>query len=177
MQALSAGRHDLYDEENQRQLPTAFPACDLPRTPSIQEIVRSDSQQDHANAEKGHVDNEPSIVDGVEETPCPSPPVPAGLVGGQKNVFWVFKRVKPRTPFTIMGQIKYIVLHSGLVNLFFACCPVGLVLYHTSGKSTASFVLNFLATIPANYLGNLAMTEIGLRVERLIADWLSMTTG
>lgn len=175
VRAFAAGRNDLRrDEESQHELPTSAPDPRLQRTSSIQEIFQSHSQEDHPQNEKGEVGIVHSIV---EETPCASPPALAGQVGKRKKFFSGFKNVKPKTPFTLQGQIKYVLLHSWLMNLVMPCCPVGLVLYHTSGKSTATFVVNFLATLPANFLGNLAMTEIGLRVPRLFADWMSMTTG
>ncbi|KAG8428065.1 hypothetical protein J3459_006103 [Metarhizium acridum] len=175
VRAFAAGRNDLRrDEESQHELPTSAPDPKLQRTSSIHEIFHSHSQEDHAPEEKGEVG---IVHDIVEESPCVSPAVPAGQVARQKNVFWVFKNVKPKTPFTFEGQMKYILLHSWLMNLVMPCCAVGLVLYQTSGKSTASFVVNFLATLPANFLGNLAMTEIGLRIGPLLADWMSMTTG
>ncbi|KID98952.1 calcium/proton exchanger, partial [Metarhizium majus ARSEF 297] len=175
VRAFAAGRNDLRrDEESQHELPTSAPDPRLQRTSSIQEIFHSRSQEDHPQDEKAEVGIVHNIV---EETRCASPPVLAGQVGKRKKFFSGFKNVKPKTPFTLQGQIKYVLLHSWLMNLVMPCCPVGLVLYHTSGKSTATFVVNFLATLPANFLGNLAMTEIGLRVPRLFADWMSMTTG
>jgi hypothetical protein len=55
-------------------------------------------------------------------------------------------------------------------------CPVGLVLHHYKPGSLSSFIVNFLSTLPVNFLGNFAMTEVGLRVSPLLADWLSITT-
>ncbi|TWU72418.1 hypothetical protein ED733_002605 [Metarhizium rileyi] len=146
---------------------------------SSREISPSDSQEQRAEAE-GEKDGTGVVQDTTCSVQGPSSsdsPVSAEQRDEQRTVLWLFKRVSPKTPFTMRSQFTYIFHRNYIMTLFMFCCPVGLVLHHTSKNLRAIFAINLLSTLPANYFGNLAMTEIGLRVPRLLADFLSISTG
>ncbi|KHN96612.1 calcium/proton exchanger [Metarhizium album ARSEF 1941] len=164
------------DEESLRELPISAPDSNLPST-SIQDARCAGFPEDHSQTEKGVGEITDSAVDSVEEAPRGRTPEPAGQDGEERRAFWMFKNVKPKRPFTLKAQIKYILRNNWWINPCISLSPVGFVLHYTHGKSKSSFAVNFAATFYTNYLGNLAMTEIGLRLGPLLADWMSMSTG
>lgn len=165
--------HTLPDEESQREDRSASSG------PQVQSTAAStDEQLCTAQMEKvAGKDVETTVITGDEQL---SGQVTVSSVQNEsleKTKYWLFKSAKRDTPFTISGQLMYIIQGSLFMNIFMFFCPVGLVLRRTKGPSVSSFVVNFISTIPANCLGNLAMDEIGLRLGLLPADFLSISVG
>lgn len=97
--------------------------------------------------------------------------------GGElQKQHWGFKTVQPKVPFTIANQIQRIFQQSSVISLLLLCCPVGFILNYTKGRSAETFALNFLSTIPLNFIGDFAMTEVGLRLGETTADLLCVST-
>ncbi|KUI56148.1 Vacuolar calcium ion transporter [Cytospora mali] len=81
----------------------------------------------------------------------------------------MFKQIQPKEPFTVANQIQRTLL-SGWINILLLCCPAGIVLGVVVGPSLPTFFVNYAAVIPLYWLGDFAMTEIGLRTGELGAD-------
>ncbi|UNI15600.1 hypothetical protein JDV02_002121 [Purpureocillium takamizusanense] len=96
--------------------------------------------------------------------------------GKPKKRLWPFKEVRPKAPLTIGSQLRRLYRLSIVMKLLLLCCPVGFCLNFTIGPSIETFIINFISTIPINFFGDFAMTEIGLRLGDLTADLLSVST-
>ncbi|KAJ6443442.1 DDHD domain-containing protein [Purpureocillium lavendulum] len=117
----------------------------------------------------GTDDDAPKRTDTIRSTAAAEGP-------GPKKRLWLFKQVEPRAPFTIGGQLRRLYRLSIVMKVLLLCCPVGFCLNFTNGPSIETFIINFISTIPINFLGDFAMTEIGLRLGELTADLLSVST-
>lgn len=177
LRALSSIQNEPQaDEENQHgQHDDATAGSSLLGAMSSGENIQHVSQDDQEQDEK---DGDKAADNAVESNEDNNGNPKADKKGeSQKKKFRIFKDIGSHPPFTLRGQLQFIVQANFLMNLFLFLCPVGFVLQFNRGPSKSTFVVNFLSTIPANHLGNLAMTEIGLRVPRLVADWMSISVG
>lgn len=93
----------------------------------------------------------------------------------KKKKHQFFKNVKPKTPFTVRNQVRRVFGVSWL-NLLLLCVPVGISLGATIGPSLETFFVNYAAVIPLYWLGDFAMTEIGLRTGSLVSNYIGIST-
>ncbi|ROW08757.1 hypothetical protein VPNG_06421 [Cytospora leucostoma] len=85
------------------------------------------------------------------------------------------KRVETREPFTVANQIQRTFL-AAWSNFLLPCVPAGIILGAVLGPSLPTFFVNFAAVIPLYWLGDFAMTEIGLRTGDLVANYIGIST-
>lgn len=93
----------------------------------------------------------------------------------QKKDHRMLKQIHPKEPFTVANQIQRTLL-SGWINILLLCCPAGIVLGVVVGPSLPTFFVNYAAVIPLYWLGDFAMTEIGLRTGELIGNYIGIST-
>lgn len=86
-----------------------------------------------------------------------------------------FKNVQHKEPFTVGNQIRRVFGVSWL-NLLLFCVPAGISLGAAVGPSLETFFVNYVAVIPLYWLGDFAMTEIGLRTGALISTYIGIST-
>lgn len=86
-----------------------------------------------------------------------------------------FKNVQHKEPFTVGNQIRRVFGVSWL-NLLLFCVPVGISLGAAIGPSLETFFVNYAAVIPLYWLGDFAMTEIGLRTGALVSNYIGIST-
>lgn len=87
----------------------------------------------------------------------------------------MFKNVQPQEPFTVGNQIRRVFCGSWL-NILLFCVPVGISLGAVIGPSLETFFVNYAAVIPLYWLGDFAMTEIGLRTGPLVSNYIGIST-
>ncbi|KUI73209.1 Vacuolar calcium ion transporter [Cytospora mali] len=93
----------------------------------------------------------------------------------QRKDHMLFKQIQPKEPFTVANQIQRTLL-SGWINILLLCCPAGIVLGVVVGPSLPTFFVNYAAVIPLYWLGDFAMTEIGLRTGELVGNYIGIST-
>jgi hypothetical protein len=87
----------------------------------------------------------------------------------------LLKNCQPKEPFTVGNQIQRTLLGSWL-NFLLVCVPVGISLGAVMGPSLGTFFVNYAAVVPLYWLGDFAMTEIGLRTGALISNYIGIST-
>lgn len=111
----------------------------------------------------------------LEIDPVDSPDLGIPDEPKKKKEHRMFKNVQPKNRFTVANQIRRVFLGSWL-NLLLFCVPVGISLGAVMGPSLETFFVNYAAVIPLYWLGDFAMTEIGLRTGPLISNYIGIST-
>jgi len=89
----------------------------------------------------------------------------------------IFKKVYPKTPFTVANQIQRTVLNSW-INVLLIAAPVGIALnYVPSVNRVVVFVVNFIAIVPLAAMLGFATEEIALRTGETLGGLLNATFG
>lgn len=93
----------------------------------------------------------------------------------KKEVHRFFRSVQPKKPFTVANQILRVFCGSWSSPLLL-CVPIGISLGAVIGPSLETFFVNYAAVIPLYWMGDFAMTEIGLRTGALVSNYIGIST-
>ncbi|KAL1872993.1 hypothetical protein Daus18300_004134 [Diaporthe australafricana] len=85
-----------------------------------------------------------------------------------------FNKVQPEEPFTVKNQIQRVLCGTWL-HLLLICVPTGIVLGAVVGPSLETFFVNYAAVVPLYWMGDFAMTEIGLRTGALVSNYIGIS--
>lgn len=132
--------------------------------------------QEHTSGPEVALGSDFTSVDaGALEEPVESSDLGLADEPKKKKEHRLFKNVRPIEPFTVKNQIRRVFCGSWLSLLLF-CVPVGISLGAVIGPSLETFFVNYAAVIPLYWLGDFAMTEIGLRTGALTSNYIGIST-
>lgn len=95
----------------------------------------------------------------------------------KKEQHSMFRKVYPKTPFTVANQLQRTFLNSW-INVLLIAAPVGIAInYVKSVDRIAVFVVNFVAIIPLAAMLSFATEEIALRTGEVLGGLLNATFG
>ena len=83
---------------------------------------------------------------------------------------------KPKKHFTVMEQVKTVILGSW-INVLLICSPVGIAIHYANLNPYADFVINFIAIMPLAGILSYSTEEIALRVGETLGGLLNASFG
>lgn len=112
-----------------------------------------------------------------DEPTRPSPSLPRELSRSDDSIERGFdgEGNTERKPFTVANQIQR-VFFGAWINVLLLCAPAGITLHAVLGDHVATFVVNMIALVPLNFMVDLSLREISLRLGNVLGGLLSTST-
>lgn len=119
-----------------------------------------------ADTEAMELKNRHNHRDGIHHSKSNGKPARNGIIR---------RHLRGKTPFTVRNQLQRVLFDSWF-NVLLFLAPAGIVLHSVRGDSVETFAVNFVATIPFQFMAEQGLEEIQLRLGPTYSGLLYITT-